>query len=418
MRLPVRHIIRSRLFGAWMFSMIGRAVSLVPLVLLLARGGLASQEPVKLYIAAFAYIASASYVLNTVNEAHLFSKATRERASVETLIQSAVTIALGFVFLAPVLSGGSALAGVAVVLAIALQPVVAQYRTKAIDSGRFRGAYASTALRDLPVALIAVGALFITPDLVRYLAGGVLLGTVIQLVHVLLASGSRDVPKPVSGVTGDSTYTAIIALSAISIAAYQPLARLFAELSVGASSLSTYELSDRPAYMVALVFAGGVATELQRRWRDSTIETVLRELAHAQWLVIMGMTMVGAVTVGVAYAFRSDVQLLSNGPLLVLLPLAFVAETLYLLAVLRTRLILANRGGIWVVRAYGLGLVAMSSIWLAWRFVSESNALLAVPVASIVGFSVAVVIQHLGIKRMALLRTKDDSTNLHPQRKT
>ena len=404
----MRNVIRSRLFGAWIFSMIGRVVSLVPLALLVARGDLASHEQVKLYIAAFAYVASASYVLNTVNEAHLFSKTAREHASVEILMQSVATVALGLAFLAPVLAGSTVLSGGAVIVAIALQPLVAQFRTRAIDSGRFRGAYASTALRDLPVAFISIGALFITPELVRFLAGGVLLGTLIQLVHVLLASASRDAPKLASKGVGGSTYTAIIAFSAISLAAYQPLARLFAELSEGASSLSTYELSDRPAYMVALALAGGVGTELQRRWRDSTLETVLRELAHAQRLIIIGMTVIGAATVAVAYTFRSDIQLLSDGPLLVLLPLSFVAESLYLLAILRTRLLLANHGGVWVVRAYSLGLVAMSCVWVMWRFVSEPNALLAVPVASIVGFGVAVVTQHLGIRRLALVGVGDD----------
>lgn len=410
---PIKTIIRSRLFGAWVFSMIGRAVSLVPLALLVARGDLASHSEVKLYIASFAYVASASYVLNTVNEARLFSKAAREHTSLEILIQSAATVALCFAFLGPVLAGGSLLAGAAVVMAIALQPLVAQFRTRAVDSGRFRGAYASTALRDLPVALISIGALVISPELVRYLPAAVLLGTLVQLVHVLLASASHDARTMASdNIVSGSTYTAIVAVAAISFAAYQPLARLFAELSAGASSLSTYELSDRAAYMVALAFAGGVATELQRRWRDSSLETVLRELAHAQRLVIIGMALVGAATVAVAYTFRADVQLLSHGPLLFLLPLSFVAETMYLLAILRTRLILANNGGVWVVRAYVVGLVCMSSVWLTWRFVSESNALLAVPVASIVGFSVAVAIQQLGARRLFQVRA---ITHLSPR---
>lgn len=422
MRLPVRKILRSRLFGAWVFSMIGRMVSLVPLALLVVRGDLASHDQVKLYIATFAYVASSSYVLNTINEAHLFSKSAGERSSAEVVIQSVVTVAFGLAFLSPVLADGTLLSGATVIVAIALQPLVAQFRTRAIDSGRFRGAYASTALRDLPVAVTSIGVLAITPDLVRFLPAGVLLGTVVQLVHVLAASAKRDAPLLAPDRVSGSTYTAVIALSAVSLAAYQPLARLFAELSEGINALSTYELSDRPAYMVALALAGGVGTELQRRWRDSTLETVLRELAHAERIVIIGMAAVGVATVAVAYAFRGDIQLLSSGPLLILLPLSFIAESLYLLAILRTRLILANYGGVWVVRAYVLGLASMSCLWLLWRVVSEPNALLAVPVASIVGFSTAVAVQQVGIKRLALVGADhdpedSDSANIRPERK-
>lgn len=405
----MRIFIRSRLFGAWSFSILGRAVSLVPLALIAAREDLADDGYIRLYIVAFTYIAAASYVLNTVNEALLFSKERNSGRPIDRAIQSIVTTVLGVAFLAPVLNV-EPMSSAAVLSAIALQSVVAYVRTQVIDSGSYRGAYASTALRDLPAAFVALSALTISSIAVAYLPVAVLIGTFLQLGYLCKASARRRADeRSSSGDRIDRRFQArvvLVAAGAICLASYQPLARLFAGLLVDPRSLSIYELADRPAYMIALAVAGGVGTEFQRRWRDKPLVEVMREVRKAEIMVVAGMLLAGLTIFTLVLLFRSYIQPSSSGLLLSVLPLCFVAQTMYLLAVLRTRVLLANSKETWVVWAYAGGLVAMVISWLGWNLVGSSS-LPSVPISGLVGFAIAVQLQQMGVRRSIGLRRFD-----------
>lgn len=402
----VRLMLRSRLFGAWSFSMVGRSASLVPIGLLATRGAVGDSYDVRLYIAGFAYLAGASYVLNVMNEARLFSKVGGEHSPSEVALQSGVVVGCSLIFISPLLSGAHIASVVWIGLAVGLQALTAKYRVRTIDSHKFRGAYASTGLRDLPAAVVSIGSMLITEELVRYLPFAMFVGALLQLVQLILSSRNIDRLVMRSSVMHRpaAAYSLFVALAAIALASYQPLARLFAELSAGSRSLSLYELADRPAYVVALALAGGVGTELQRRWRESNDRNVVRELAKIQFIVIAAMLLMGCVATYGAYLVRNSLAIFTDDRLIVLIPLAFLAETAYLLAVLRTRLIMANGSGRPIVVAYGAGLLVMSCSWIVWSIASPASALVAVPIASMFGFGVACSIQHIFIRKMVGVR--------------
>jgi hypothetical protein len=398
MNTSFRRLAGSRLFGAWGSTMMGRAISLIPIAVLLFLPELAGDIHVRVYVASFAYVAGVSYVWNVVNENALFS-VRRTQARPRTLLaHCAITIGVFVVFVWSFRSAGL-LSILLVSAAVAGQPVTAAIRAKVIDSISYKYAYGSVATRDMPAAVVALGALLTDSSFLSYLPGALLLGSAVQLAQLKrLSTSHASSAQRFESIRAPSALVA--AASAIALAVYQPLTRLLAEWSPGPQSLVTYELAERPAYLFALALAGGVGTELQRRWRVLDSITAWRELVRASRLAAVGMmigtafTMVGAVlVVGPLVPALPYV-------LLILLPLCFLANLLFLIAVLFTRILFAWDRPKHTLKAYTLGLAIAVLTWLSATAALETRPLIVVPITAAAGFAVSLAYQLVAVRRI------------------
>jgi hypothetical protein len=389
------------LAGAWAFSLLGRAVSLVPIAVLLLETEAAADESVRLYLTLFAWVASASYVLTYVYEAQRFS-ARRERTTGSAILaHSALSTVAVLPFIAPLpnLSMGEI---VITLVAACLQPLVARLRTLAIDSSRYRPAYASTGVRDTPAALLAVLSLGLGGSVLSVLplalAGGVVLQLlVLRLVsrHVHIAPPDPD-PAPRDATLGAGL---VVAASALFLAAFPPVARVLAELSGEPTSLAQFEFAERPAYTIGIAVAGGVGTELQRRWRDRSGMAIRTELRRAQRLITIALLAFGGAIWMAAWLLQSVTTLDFGSSFLVLLPLCILSNGLYLFAVLRTRLLLAVGHPRPTAAAYAAGLLVAVTVWALLGLSTAGPTVVYVPVSTSIGFLVALVSQDAAARK-------------------
>lgn len=381
---------RTRLFGAWGYSMLARCVSLIPLALFAAHESSGASHAGRLYISAFAIVASLSYVLNSLNEAQLFTKEPRRATSWGLLVQCICCLVAGSLLLAPLVKGALWTDDL-VMVAFAVQPLVARTRTQLVDTTRYRGAYSSTALRDSPSAVVAVYAL--THDSATgWLPFALVFGCMFQwlyLFHRQPARWKRGKPSGHTTLVSNSRNAMWVLLGAVSLAAFQPLARFFVQFGRQELGLAAYELADRPAYIVALTIAGGVGTELQRRWRDASLGEAREEIRRARYLVTILMTLGLVATWITASLLRSHLPIVESGHLLALLPITFASNLLYLFCILHTRLLIANGRPQQATTAYAAGLVSMGATCAGSYLIFGPYNTVVVALASVGGFIVA-----------------------------
>ena len=382
---------KSRLFGAWANSMFARTISLVPLALFALQIESASSRAGRMYIATFAIIASASYALNTVNEAQRFAKQSSTTTNRALVLQSLICLVAGAALLSPLLHDPSATDPL-LLLAIATQPFVALARTRVVDSDRYRGAYSSTGLRDAPSAIVALVAL-VSASATDWLPFSLAAGCLAQWAY--LAWASRSVGKDDLSASKEPSSTKVwavyVALSAVALAAFQPVARFFVEFGHSALGLASYELADRPAYIVALTIAGGVGTELQRRWRDASLSAARAELHRSERLIMLAMVTAFAVAWVGAFLLRDTLEIIRDGDLLILLPLSFAANIVYVLCILRNRLLMACSLPQTVFHAFAAGVVVLSLVCLVARLTTGPYDTVVVSSATLGGFVVALL---------------------------
>lgn len=387
---------RSRLFGAWSASLGSRSISLIPIVGLLFAGQVVETIEVRMYIASFAYIAASSYILNFVTEGTRF---TSRKGLVRTKAGDATWVGLSIfgwlLFAIPYLTGPLPIQA-GLVGAVALQAAIARWRIRTIDSPRFRSGYVSTAVRDAPAATITILGLLFNTRLMVGLPLGLAVGAGLQyafLRHRASLYGDRlaDVQLAMTRASSPASPQVLLALSAVCLAAFQPLMRTLAEIAEGPDSLFNFELADRPAYILALVLAGGVGTELQRRWREMSTQAALREL----FLAVLSVVPVMAVGLLAAqFGFRV-VEGLRPGTLPstlgALLTGTFIANGLYLWSVATSRALVSR--GCYAANLVGFGL-GLSTFLIAWCVLEAAVALeptLRVPASAGLGFAVAFV---------------------------
>lgn len=378
-------ILRSRIFGAWIHSVLARTVALVPLVLFAFDQDAAQSADGKSYIAAFVFIAASSYVFNSLAEFRRFGGTGAESKGPLFGAIAALTFA-PYILLA---AGPSPLDGGALTLAAAVQPAMARARVLLIDGPLYRFAYLSSAIRDLPAAVVGVASLY-QSDFLPLMPLAFSVGCIMQFACArALTGGSQQMfaePSTSSSIPGP----ALAGLSAIALAAFQPASRLLASRSDSGVSLARYELADRPGYLLAIVIAGGVATELQRRWRFADTRSAAKELGIAYLVSALLMVFAGFVVSSATYLMPESSLLHPTAFLSVLLP-ALLANTIYLWCALRTRFLLSQgRPGRTVV-AYLVGLVALLGSWLTLTQSFEDTASM-VAWANVIGFTTALML--------------------------
>lgn len=387
----------SRLFGAWFGSMIARTVSLVPLAFILVRPDMSSAPAIRSYILTFSILASSSYALNQLYEFEHFHRSDVRRTTGYARLLQSGTVAFAAVMLLSPLYSTDQYAVIGGVMAAFLQPAIAHRRTLLVNTSElYRIGYLSTGVRDALPAAIATAAL-ISGGAPHYIGIALLMGCILQ--YVVLTFYCRRAAIPVSPVSislsGHTRQVAPVLLAAVSLALFQPIAKSLAEQLPASDSLSLYELADRPAYTVALVAAGGVGTELQRRWSGMPVAQRRSELSKAlkAFIVIMGAT--GIVATGLVIVLTRYWDEF-NSTLLLLVPLAFTSNLLYLLSVGHTRLLFAEKRPGMAARAYIYGVAVMVLTWLFVRPHWSEVALIPIIVAF--GFAVSVVVARLALR--------------------
>lgn len=390
----VRSALGSRLFGAWSTSMAARAIALVPLLLFSLDEDAASEAPVHAYIMGFAFVTASSYVWNTVYEyQHLGSSFTKRdsRYLGPTIITAAA-------FIPYLLSSSPAhfIDTVLLMLAVGMQPVTARLRVASVSGANYKFGYLATGFRDFPTAITALSAFFST-SAVHLIPASLAVGSLLQ--YIILRYMNPAAPDRARTRALHSGGLTLAALSALTLATYQPLGRLLAGMLPDSTSIALYDIADRPAYMLALVIAGGLATELQRRWRHLPLTQANRELRTASVLAVALMA-TAALPLALVSLLAPSSSLLSPGTFLPVALPALAANAAYLWSVLRTRLLMGVGAAGRVTISYGSGLLVAIAAWAAFTTLATPTAA-HIAVCMFFGFCVAATIQsqHDAIRR-------------------
>lgn len=385
---------RSRLFGAWAASLLARSISLAPLALLLIREDFATLPEVRIFILTFAVVGASSYSLNQVHEYKQFhAGGTGRHALLGNILQYAGVTVFSLLVLVPLIHEApwATLLGA---IAVVPQPATALYRARTVDSNeRYRIAYLSTAIRDaLPAAVCLHAA--ITATAPQHIVLAFTLGTYIQLALLHFVSRGDFPNYPTSGYKRSGI--AYVLLGAVCLALYQPIARVFAESMPSDAALAQYELAERPAYTLALVLAGGVGTELQRRWTRSSARQRRRELTRILVIFAGVMIVTGSVIVIGAAALSRHFPIVDE-TLVSVLAIAFASNTAYLISVTLSRLTLAKGRPRASLAGYGAGLITMLIAWLILE--QGESSLIIVPISVTAGYVTSIAVMSFASRR-------------------
>lgn len=390
LKLPYK-VRRSRLGAAWLLSVASRGVSLVPLALIAFSVRSQGLPEVRAYIITFAVVAAASYILNTLAESSLLSRTAVSITGAHHITLALITTALCLASLGPLAIENPFTVALPSSIACALQPWTSVARTKALDSDAYKIAYSATAARDLPAAVLSIIALVIDLRWASALPWGVAVGSVLQLMWLK----SRDDRSALPTGSGAANTLVWAGISAFALAAFSPMIRVMVEGLARADSLALFELADRPAYVAALALAGGVGSELQRRWRDMTTSEVRREYKRVCFIWLTGMATSCVIVLAAVVLGRRFVDAMQDPLLPWLIVGTFIANSAYLVSVANTRFLMSLGRMHYAARGHlvGIGVALVTGLILA-----SAELLLALPLCVALGHSTSAVIQRHSLR--------------------